>query len=257
MFETLIIRHEAHLSRMILNRSEARNAINGLMLREIARALDGLEAEPGRLIVIQGNGDWFCTGMDLSELAGNEKEAGLESIFRMYQNTLQRLTIYRKVVVSLVEGPVLAGGVGLAAASDLVVATRRASFALPEAVWGLLPAMVLPYLIRRTGFQRAYAMTLTTQTVSAAQARDMDLVDYLCEQPEETLNQLAARVDRVDTDTILSLKLLAKTLANLTPATEERTLAESIRLAMDPKARCRIRDFVQSGRLPWEETSKR
>ena len=90
---------------------------------------------------------------------------------QMYMDTLRRITLFSKVVISCVDGQVLAGGVGLVACSDLVIATSKAEFGLSEALWGLLPAMVLPYLIRKVGVQKAYFMTLTTIRISVEEAK--------------------------------------------------------------------------------------
>src|SRR5204863_9100504 len=107
---------------------------------------------------------------------------------------LRRFTTVGRVIVSIVDGRVTGGGVGLVAASDLVYATERSSFGLPEALWGLLPCCVLPFLIRRVGYQPAYAMALSTQPVSAQEALRSHLVDAVADDPTALVRRLAARV---------------------------------------------------------------
>ncbi|NUR28322.1 MAG: enoyl-CoA hydratase, partial [Catenulispora sp.] len=90
---------------------------------------------------------------------------------------LTRFTQAPVIVAAAVDGRVAGGGVGLVAACDFVVATEASTFGLPEALWGLLPCCVLPFLIRRVGFQRAHAMALTTRPVAGAEAAAWGLVD--------------------------------------------------------------------------------
>ena len=81
------------------------------------------------------------------------------------------------VTVSNVRGKVNAGGLGFVAASDIALADESAQFSLSELLFGLYPACVLPFLIRRIGFQKAHYLTLMTQPISARQACEWGLVD--------------------------------------------------------------------------------
>src|SRR6185503_19576776 len=81
------------------------------------------------------------------------------------------------VTIAHVRGTANAGGVGFVAASDIVLADETAQFSLSEMLFGLMPACVMPFLIRRIGFQRAHYMTLMTQPISVNQAYGWNLVD--------------------------------------------------------------------------------
>jgi polyketide biosynthesis enoyl-CoA hydratase PksH len=147
---------------------------------------------------------------------------------------------------------VAGGGVGLVAAADLVLATERSTFALPEALWGLLPCCVLPFLIRRTGFQRAYAMTLTTRPVGAAEAAGYGLVDDLGADLRALSRRLALRVSKVDRSTVADLKQYAHRLCPLPDGTRELAIGELSRLMGRPVVQDRLSAFAASGRYPWE-----
>ena len=91
----------------------------------------------------------------------------------------------------------MAGGVGLVAACDLAVAGPAATFTLSETLWGLLPAMVMPFLVRRVGPQRAFRLTLSAETIDASEAHRIGMVDELAENPEVKLRALERRLSRL------------------------------------------------------------
>ncbi len=236
---------------LLLDRPERANSLNAALVRDLIAALDWAEARLDcRLVVLRGHPGCFCTGMDFQEAAA----AGDGERLRMedYMTLLRRLSQSPKVVVARVEGRVVAGGVGLAAASDLVFATPRSEFSLSEALWGILPCCVLPFLIRRTGYQKAYAMTLTTRPVGAAEAAAMHLVDEVTEQPDEALRRLLLRVGLLEEETIVELKAYFRKLWILTPEIERTAVAEIGRLAAKPAVRAAIAGYATDGRFPWE-----
>jgi len=241
--------------RVTLHRPERRNAINAALLGELHHALDQAQAAPGcRVVVLEGSGGVFCTGMDFAEAAlpPGATRADAARGGEAFLGLLTRLAAVPLVVVSAVDGVVSGGGVGLAAASDFVYATGRSQFALPEALWGLLPCCVLPFLVRRAGFQKAYALALATTPVSAAQAEGFHLVDEVCDDPERPLRRLAARMARLDADTIGALKRYARGLGGITPAVERAALDEFAALLSSPAVQRRIGDFATRGAFPWE-----
>ncbi len=101
----------------------------------------------------------------------------------LYIKLLHRFVTFPRIIISCVEGAVIAGGMGLVASSDLVVATSQSQFSLSEAIWGLLPVCVTPYLIRRVGFQAAYRLGFTTETIDAKEAYRLQLIDLLSDEP--------------------------------------------------------------------------
>lgn len=214
---------------------------------ELRHALDGAAGRPGlRLAVLAGRPGAFCTGMDLA--AADEVEVSGEAFFGL----LQRITALPLVVVAEVDGQVSGGGVGLAAACDLVHATPRSSFGLPEALWGVLPCVVLPFLERRVGPPRARAMTLTTQAVTAAEARDGGLVDAVADDPAVPLRRLADRLGRLDATTIGEAKRYFERLHPIAGESGRSAAEEFSRLLRGPVARARIGGYARDGRLPWE-----
>jgi polyketide biosynthesis enoyl-CoA hydratase PksH len=165
---------------------------------------------------------------------------------------LKRLVTLPRVIISVVDGRASAGGVGIVAASDFVFATERSQFSLPEALWGLLPCCVLPFLMRRVGFQKAYMMTLSTQPVTAEQARQFHLADEVSDQPELLVRKVAFRLSRLDPSTLRSLKSYFGKLWVLSEETERTALSELTRLMSSPVVQRNIANFVANRRFPWE-----
>lgn len=255
-FQTLIVKEANNSVTLTINRLQNQNSIDSILLEEINQVLDDIEKKPDcRVVILEGQAGIFCTGMDFNEiselsLVGNEEEINLWA-FR-YQNTLKRFASISKVMVAKIDGKVLAGGMGLAAACDLVIASKQATFCLPETLWGLLPAMIAPYLIRRIGFQKTYAMALTSYTIPANEALAMHLIDELSENLEESLQRLQKRLIRLEESTVTNLKIYFKKMWILSEEMEDLALKEIKHLMLDPTIQTNIRNFVMHHQLPWE-----
>ncbi len=255
---TLRLEHDRGRLTVTLTRPGERNSITRDLIRELGDALDLAErTEDCRVVVLRAEGDTFCSGMDLSGVAaadagppaggddGRRADAedarkGGEDYFAL----LERLTTIGRIVVAQVDGQAVGGGVGLVAASDFVHATERSRFALPEALWGLLPCSVLPFLIRRVGFQRAYAMALGTLPVTAREAAVHGLVDELAEDPGPALRRLLFRASKLDPATVADLKRYMRRLWILDEHTERTAVDEFVRLMASDRVRDRIAGFA-------------
>ncbi|MEC9466913.1 MAG: enoyl-CoA hydratase-related protein [Myxococcota bacterium] len=244
--------YETHGDRAVitLNRLDKRNSINLAMLSRFHELLDEIEDDDVlRMVVIRGQDGVFCTGMDLEGFVTDTELSADES---PYMNLLKRFASIDKVVVAQVEGSVMAGGVGLVAASDLVFSDTKSTFSLSEVLWGLLPAMVMPFLIRRVGFQNAYRLTLTTSTISAHDASAMNLVDELGDDVEARVQAMSRRISRLDTDTISDLKSYFRKMWIVTEEMEKTAVAELARLSQEPRIVENVTNYVKHGKVPWE-----
>jgi polyketide biosynthesis enoyl-CoA hydratase PksH len=243
----------AAVVRLILRRPEHRNSLNQAILRDFHRLLDQAEARPEcRLVVLEGEGEVFCSGMDFEEAAVSSAVPSGADGGELFLSLLKRFTETPRVVVAKVQGRVTGGGVGLVAASDFVFASEHSQFGLPEALWGLLPCCVLPFLIRRVGFQKAYTMTLSTHSISAREACECRLVDELCDDPDTAVRKLAFRLNRIDPQTLVALKRHFGKLWSLSPEAEETALTELSRLMASRLVRHNLTEYVTRRRFPWE-----
>jgi polyketide biosynthesis enoyl-CoA hydratase PksH len=236
--------------RVLLDRPETGNGITAAMLAQLHGALDRAESDPDlRIVLLQSTAAVFCSGMDLSEAvegsaAGDPAEGGKE-----FLGLLRRLTRIPRLVISRVEGRANGGGVGLVAASDLVLAGPAASFALPEALWGLLPACVMPFLMRRIGFQAAHRMALTTLPMDAHEAARVQLVDQVLPDATATLRQLSRRMRRIDPITMGDAKRYSADVWSGGAAQEQLAIAEFSRLMASDLSRRRIAAFLDGAAI--------
>lgn len=248
-----ILAHESDLFlTLTINRPEHQNSINYALLEELHKALDDIEKKsPCRIVILKGNVEFFCSGMDLKNVALGGPEM-IKAWTKLYMQTLKRFVTSSKIIVSHIQGKVLAGGVGLVAASDWVIATEEAHFKLTESFWGLIPAMVAPYLIRRIGFQHAYAMALTAKSISASNARNIGLVDELTPYLDDASQELLKRLEKNTTEATKNIKEYFRKMWIINDVVEEEAINETTMRLQNPKVQETIRNFVEHGILPWE-----
>lgn len=165
-----------------LNRPEVRNAFNDSVIEELTAAFAGFAQEGElRAVVLAGHGKAFCAGADLSWMRAmasygwDENQADAARLAEMLW------TIYRcpVPVVGRIHGDCYAGGVGLAAVCDVLVASDAAHFCLSEAKLGLLPATIGPYVVKALGEQASRRYFTTAERFSAARAQALGFVHEL------------------------------------------------------------------------------
>jgi len=211
-----------------------------------------------RVIVLEGTGGIFCEGMDLQAVVDGAPDAA--GHVHAFASLLGRLRRSPRPVVAVVDGAALGGGVGLAAVADLVVATARATFALPEVILGLLPAVVLPVLHERLGPRRARWLALTSG-VDARRALDLGLADHLVEDPallERALRPILRHLLRACPEAVAGLKALGDAVSASEPDRALRLGADcTAALVSDPERVAAIRAFLQGEPAPWWRSLRR
>lgn len=197
MSSTLDIRRPSpQVAEVYLNRPEVRNAFNDGVIAELTDAFRALGAEPGlRAIVLGGHGKAFCAGADLSWMrtmagyswAENQADATrlAEMLWTIYSCPLP--------VVGRIHGDCYAGGVGLAAVCDVLVAADGLHFCLSEARLGLLPATIAPYVVKALGEQASRRYFVTAERFTAQQALQLGFV-HACVPAEALDAQVAETV---------------------------------------------------------------
>ena len=170
------------------------------------RALSaGLEAAAhASVVVLAGEPGRFCIGMDFDEVAGDDTAAKLAR----FAHLLGALARCPRPTLAVIDGPALGGGLGLAALCDYVIATERATFALPEALYGLAPAIIRPALRTRLSPQHLRMLVLTGHARDALEALRFGLcdevvpVDALARAQRTVIRQLA----RARTTSVIALR---------------------------------------------------
>jgi len=225
-----IRRPSAHVAEVWLNRPDLRNAFNDGVIAELSAAFAGFAAEPAlRVVLLAGHGKAFCAGADLhwmramADYSWDQNQADAQALADMLW------TIYScpVPVVGRVHGDCYAGGVGLAAVCDVLLASDNAGFCLSEAKLGLLPATIGPYVIKALGEQAARRYFTTAERFSAAEAHRLGFVHELC-TPEQLDQRVAAVVQALVANgpaAVRACKRLVQDLAGapLTEAVREDT----------------------------------
>jgi polyketide biosynthesis enoyl-CoA hydratase PksH len=231
------------------NRVERRNSFDAELLVELAHELDVAAADGTRpLVVLEGRGGFFCTGLDFEAVADQRAASGSS---RPYLEVLHRIAGLPGLVVANVDGEVRAGGLGLVAASDLALATPTSTFNLPEALWGLVPACVGLVMAWRIGPHATKRMCLTTETLPAAKAVELGLIDEVSTQPEDVLRRLGLRTARLRSQTMGRIKHFFGEVAGILAEHEERAMQETDRALNDADVRASIARFVRDRTFPW------
>jgi len=172
-----VIQDDDWTLRLILNRPEKKNALNLSLLQELSHILETLDElrkkRPFRLLVLEGEGGFFSSGLDLSE---SENEEVIQTSGKLLAKIFESLAHLPEVTLSLIQGGALGGGAGLALAADLCLMEEGAFLGFPEVRRGLIAALVLTVLTRLTKERSVKRLLLTGIPVTASQAEAMGLI---------------------------------------------------------------------------------
>jgi methylglutaconyl-CoA hydratase len=249
MTATLDIQRDGAVARVFLNRPDVRNAFNDAVIAELSAAFREFGADRSlRAIVIGGHGKAFCAGGDLNwmramaDYSWEQNRADAQALADM----LWTLYTCPLPLIGRVHGDCYAGGVGLAAVCDVLVAADGMNFCLSEARLGLLPATIGPYVVRALGEQAARRYFITAERFSAAEAHRLGFVHELA-----SAATIDAKVDAIvqtvlanGPEAVQASKRLVKDLAGAALTSELR--ADTARRIADIRASAEGRDGVQA-----------
>lgn len=175
---------------IVLSRPDRRNALSVELLDLLCASVQSLEMEPdARVVILRAEGSIFSAGMDLHEAVDESRikksSASLERAYRLLNET-------QLVTIAAVQGGAYAGGAGLMAACDLVVAAEDVQIAFPEVRRGLLPALISRVLHPRVRDGELRDLFLTGEPINAERARQIGLVQRVV--PPDTLLESARQI---------------------------------------------------------------
>jgi cyclohexa-1,5-dienecarbonyl-CoA hydratase len=180
------------VARFTLNHPE-HNLLNEAMLRELADGIGKVaENSAVKVIVLDAAGKVFCGGVDIGEYTADRAFSMLDA----FHSACIAMVEAAQPVVVVVDGPAIGGGAELVAYGDLVVATPRARFALPEITIGMFPPLASTMFPHIIGPKRALELILTGEAITAERARDLGLVNRLVPeaQLQTAVNELVAKI---------------------------------------------------------------
>ena len=190
MTDSLIVDLSSPFASITLNRPKRGNALSSEMssaLIKTLKELDKSHTDRGiQALIITGNGKYFCSGMDLSGATGGESPSdrfnGALDLF----GTLANLSI---PTIALINGPCLAGGVGLAFCCDIRIC-QSISFTLSEVRRGLVAATISEYLIREWGVSKAREAMITGRSIPATELYQIGAIHYLAKDKDDAFTAL-------------------------------------------------------------------
>lgn len=252
-YQSLRVGFEEEICSIQIHRPEANNTIDNGLVRELRQVLDQC-ARTAKVVVLEGLPEVFCFGADFQDVERSLRDEGgceQQDSEALYEVWLQ-LAEGPYVSVAHVRGKANAGGVGFVAACDVVLSEERAVYSLSELLFGLMPACVLPFLIRRVGFARANYMTVMTQPVSARQAQEWGLVDVCAEDSVQLLRRQLLRLRRLSKEGISRYKRYRNSLDPALARSKQKAIEFNREVFSDRKNLQSIARYVATGKFPWE-----
>jgi isohexenylglutaconyl-CoA hydratase len=237
------------------------NALSAEMIAAIEEVIEGAPTDLAALVIL-GEDDVFSAGADLKALAQalakppspNEPDP-IEALNAAGGRFFTRFAALPFVTVAIVDGAAVGGGMGLAAAADVVIATPSAHFRLTETSLGLPPAQIAPYLVSRLGERVARRLALTGARLDGAQAAAVGLVDIFCEtelQLGDQLESLLRAIERCAPGANAETKRLFRACRTEAPEAYVATAAKSFAAALrGPEGREGVAAFLEKRPPSW------
>ncbi|HEX3472288.1 MAG TPA: enoyl-CoA hydratase-related protein [Silvibacterium sp.] len=194
-YATLHTHTEGGILTITMNRPDKRNALNPEMMEDLTHAFLAAGDDPAcRVMLLTGAGSAFCAGLDLDHLetlrAKTPEEHRLDS--ERIARLLRTLYDTPKPSIAAVNGPAIAGGMGLATICDFTLAVPEAKFGYTEVQIGFVPAIVSAFLRGQIGDKRSRDLLLTGRLIKAPEAFELGLVTRVV--PEQDLMDEARKL---------------------------------------------------------------
>ncbi|HEY1354112.1 MAG TPA: enoyl-CoA hydratase-related protein [Ktedonobacteraceae bacterium] len=258
-YETVLLEYSHHgrIATVTLNRPEVHNALNAQLLTDI-QAIFAELAQHEHLcsVILTGAGKSFSAGADLPMMQAavladekrNRQEAGqMAAIF-------EALNLCPVPLVARVNGAALGGGLGLLAVCDIVIAVASARLAFSEVKLGIAPAVISPYVLRKTGSSWARRLFVTGERFTAELAREIGLVHTVV-APEELDTAVARIIQELlsgGPQALRACKMLARDVGSLSEQVARTLTAETIaRLRVSQEGQEGLRAFLEKRPPAW------
>ena len=226
---------ENKIATITLNRPEVFNSFNREMALSLQSILDDCKNDSNvRAIVLTGNGKAFCAGQDLKEVTDPNLNPGFKKILEEHYNPIiTRIRSIKKPIIGAINGVAAGAGANIALACDIVVAHEKVSFIQAFSLIGLVPDSAGTYFLPRLiGFQKAQALAMLGDKISASDAEKMGMIYKMIplENFEEEVNKLALKLANMPTKALGMIKeLFNKSMTN----TLEQQLALESKLQIE------------------------
>ncbi len=251
--EHILYRKANSIAWITLNRPQVLNALNGKLWRGIYEALDQAEKDDEiRAVILTGAGRAFCAGDDIKEVINLKTPEEIRFFFRNFATpTITKILTLPKPIIAAVNGVAYGGGCEIAMLCDLVVASKDATFAIPEALIGAIPPVAAAIGTKVIGRLDVSMMMLTGEPATAEDAKQMGLVNKVVSQEElmTTAEKLATSTFRAAPSSIKIMKKLLN--QRLKPQELESAVEELITIIESDEGKEGHRAFIEKRRPNW------
>lgn len=234
-----------------------RNALSNQLVAELHEAFRAAEADPSvRAIVLTHTGGTFCAGADLSERA-NGKNDPVRARAEQLIDLMRLIVTVDKPVIARIDGHVRAGGMGLVAAADIVLAGKNSTFALTESRLGLAASVISLTLLERLTSRAAAQLFLTGETIYAEEAARIGLVTTAADDVETAVAAVTDSLTKCSPQGLRESKqLLNHGLLARIDEDRERVADQSARLFNSEEAREGMTAFLERRPPRWVATAQ-
>ncbi|WP_263357174.1 enoyl-CoA hydratase/isomerase family protein [Acidicapsa ligni] len=255
-FQHILVESQKGVQTITLNRPEKRNALSPELIDELTQVFDDAANCDCGAVILTGAGSAFCAGLDMEHLETmnartvDEHRRDSENMARV----LRTLYEFPKPIIAAVNGPAIAGGMGLATLCDFTYATPDARFGYTEVRVGFVPAIVASFLTRQIGEKRTRELLLSGRIIKADEACRLGLVTRIV-QPEELMPEacsLAQSLLQNSPEAMRAVKeLLTSHSSNQIDEEIEEAIAANARQRSSEDFREGVRAFLEHRRPEW------
>ncbi len=255
---SLLIELNNGCARVTLYRPDRRNAFDAGMVEELREAFYRLGQDRSvRVIVLTGAGATFCAGADLRWIGADRAVSESEA----RQDAERLVEMFRTInecpcpVIGRIQGAAYGGGIGLIAVCDITIAAADATFAFSEVRWGLVPAVIAPFVLAKTGASFMRRFCLTGESFSAPTAQDGGLIHAVVEPAvlDARVAALIEQMTQLAPQAVRDTKALFQRLCHVSG--EERwkaCVAGNVRARLSSEAQEGLHAFHERRRPNWK-----
>ncbi|MCS6824271.1 MAG: enoyl-CoA hydratase/isomerase family protein [Cytophagaceae bacterium] len=256
--QTAYLNIENRIGYITIDRPQKRNALNPELIRDLKDCINIAEqSNDVKLIVLKATGETFCAGADLEyikQLQNNTFEDNFGDSQHLAE-LIKMIYTSSKVIIAQVEGHALAGGCGIAVASDFVFSTQDAKFGFTESKIGFVPAIVSVILLRKIPEGKAKELLYTGRIITASEAREYGIVNYLSDK-DNIAKEVKTFAEKLCVEASASSLALIK---QMIPVFQDMNLNQALTYACELNAKARtlpdckrgIESFLNRQTISW------
>lgn len=234
--------------RITLNRPEKHNAFDAAMIARFSEVLHEIPSET-RVVLIAGNGKSFCAGADINYMRAQatfSEEQNREDA-RKLAHMFESIYLLPMPTVAAVHGNVFGGGLGIVAACDVAIATDDARFCFSEVNMGIIPALISPYVLRKTGvgFAKRYFLSAELFTTATAKAAGLISESAATDGLAAVVDKMVGALSAAGNQAQKSAKRLLHAYENFEPFSRDQLIHELAKLRASDDAQARMKKFLE------------